>query len=60
MDRFCYSTGEIEIATTQCGLCVYRISDNKEACQKFEKKPDEIQKDKRKCPYIRNAKLLDL
>ena len=60
MEKFCYSAGEIEIAATQCDLCIYQIEDNRTACQKFVEKPEEVLQNKRKCVYVRNAKLLDL
>lgn len=60
MDKFCYSAGEIEIASTQCELCIFSIKDHKETCQKFEVKPGEIIRNEKKCPYVRNAKLIDL
>ena len=60
MDKFCYYAGEIEIADTQCGLCVFQIPGSTETCQKFECKPKEILSNERKCPYVRNAKLMEL
>lgn len=60
MDKFCYSEGEIEIAATQCDLCIFQINGNKEICQKFGQKPKGILLNERKCPHIRNSKLMDL
>lgn len=60
MEKFCYSAGEIEIAATQCDLCIYQTGGNQDACQKFEEKPIEVLLNKRKCMYVRNAKFVDL
>lgn len=60
MEKFCYSAGEIEIAATQCDLCIYQIDGNKDSCQKFVEKPKDVLQNKRKCEYVRNAKFVDL
>ena len=60
MDKFCHSAGEIEVAATQCDLCIFQINGSKEICQKFADKPKEILLNERKCPYVRNSKLMDL
>lgn len=60
MDKFCYSAGELEFGATQCDLCIFQLDGSDETCQKFERKPKEILLDEKKCPYIRNAKFMDL
>lgn len=60
MEKFCYAAGEIEIAENQCELCMYRTEGCRESCEKYAEKPMDILLDERKCPYIRNAKLMDL
>ena len=60
MNKFWYAAGEIEIADSQCELCIYRLEGNQTACEKFQEKPTEIVHNEEKCPYVRNKNFVDL
>ena len=54
MDKFVYSENEIEIAHTQCEFCIYNNPKTPEKCEQYEKKPEEVVKNKIRCPLAKD------
>lgn len=59
MEKFVYSANEIQIARTQCGLCIYRDEKCENSCQKYAQKPEEVLDGTIRCPYLKTTNLLD-
>lgn len=54
MDKFTYEKNDLGIARTQCEFCIYNVRSTPGKCEKYETKPEEIVKNKKRCPLSKD------